>query len=224
MTPRARSFARVIALIAWAGLVLQVVTAVQRGTASGTTPSLELWRLLGYFTILTNTIVAVIFTVVGTQPADDARTVVGGAPSEMPWWSRPGFLSALTVHIVFVGVAYSVLLRSSWQPHGLEIAADEIVHDIIPLMVLVYWWRHVPKGTLAVAQLPRWLAYPLAYLLYVLARGAAEGWYPYYFLDVSRLGYAGTLRVAFAIMLVLSVMSLTVLMIDRRLSPRAATG
>jgi hypothetical protein len=39
----------------------------------------------------------------------------------------------------------------------------------------------------------RWLAYPVGYLVYALARGAVDGWYPYYSLDVGALGYAPAL-------------------------------
>ena len=35
----------------------------------------------------------------------------------------------------------------------------------------------------------RWLAYPVAYLVYALTRGAFDDWYPYFFIDVVSLGY-----------------------------------
>ena len=38
-----------------------------------------------------------------------------------------------------------------------------------------------------------WLAYPGVYLVYILARGAVSGLYPYPFVDVNVLGYAGVL-------------------------------
>jgi hypothetical protein len=33
------------------------------------------------------------------------------------------------------------------------------------------------------------MSFPLAYLAWTLLHGAASGWYPYPFLDVSELGY-----------------------------------
>jgi len=38
-----------------------------------------------------------------------------------------------------------------------------------------------------------WLAYPVAWFVYTLARGARVDWYPYPFVDVSELGYGGVL-------------------------------
>ena len=40
-----------------------------------------------------------------------------------------------------------------------------------------------------------WLAYPGVYLVYVLARGAVSGEYPYPFMDVKVLGYGGVFAV-----------------------------
>jgi hypothetical protein len=207
MNPRHRPFALAIAVIAWSGLVLQVVTSLQRSARDGSSPGLGLWQLAGYFTILTNLLVALAFTALVSDDAAAPRS----------WWRHPGVLSALTVHIVFVGIAYSVLLRSTWQPHGLEIVADEIVHDIVPLLVLVFWWRFVPRGVLQYRQLVRWLAYPLAYLLYALGRGAVEGWYPYYFINVTTMGFPATLATAGAITLTLAAMSALLVFVDRRL-------
>ncbi len=38
-----------------------------------------------------------------------------------------------------------------------------------------------------------WLAYPMGYLGYSLARGAVDGWYPYFFIDVGVLGHTRAL-------------------------------
>lgn len=206
MTDR-RTFATTIAVITWIGLALQVITAVQRAQREGSSALVLLWQLSGYFTILTNTLVAVIFTALARAEAS--------APA--PWTSRPGVLSALTVHILFVGIAYSVLLRNTWHPQGLDFVADEIVHDVVPLLVLVFWVRHVPKGTLRFGQLPTWIAYPTAYLVYALGRGAIEGWYPYYFIDVGTLGYATTFKVAAMIMGAMIAMCAMLIAADRRL-------
>ena len=127
--------------------------------------------------------------------------------------------AVLGLIVAFVGVAYSALLRSTWHPKGLSIAADELVHDIVPLLVLLFWWRFAPKGTLRVSHIVSWLGYPAGYLAYSLARGAAEGWYPYYFLDVNTLGYPVVLKVSALITVAIVVMSALLVAVDRRLTP-----
>ncbi len=204
-----RSAATVVAVTCWTGLALQAVTSVLRSQIAGTSVLHGFWLLVGYFTITTNVIVAVLFTIV-------ARSRPGRWTE---WTNRPGVLSATTIHILFVGVAYSVLLRSTYHPKGLSIVADELVHDVVPLLVLLFWWRFVPKGTLAFPQLVTWLGYPALYLVYSLGRGAAEGWYPYFFLDVTKLGYPVVAQVSGMITAALAVMSAILIAVDRRLIP-----
>jgi hypothetical protein len=40
------------------------------------------------------------------------------------------------------------LLRHLWHPQGWQFIADELLHDVMPLLFLGYWWFCVPKGTL----------------------------------------------------------------------------
>jgi hypothetical protein len=44
-----------------------------------------------------------------------------------------------------------------------------------------------------VVDVTAWLAYPLAWLVYTLVRGASTDWYPYPFVNVDQLGYDGVL-------------------------------
>ena len=62
--------------------------------------------------------------------------------------------------IAVVGLAYSILLRHLWHPEGWQFVADELLHDVMPLLFLAYWWLCVPKGTLRLKHLPLWLIYP----------------------------------------------------------------
>lgn len=38
-----------------------------------------------------------------------------------------------------------------------------------------------------------WLVFPVSYLIYVLVRGAVDGWHPYFFINASAIGYRRTL-------------------------------
>jgi len=55
----------------------------------------------------------------------------------------------------------------------------------------VWWVVAVPKGRLRLWHPFAWLAYPIVYLGYWLVRGPIVGEYPYFFIDVAELGYAG---------------------------------
>jgi len=62
-----------------------------------------------------------------------------------------------------------------------------------------------------------WLAYPGIYLVYILARGAASGLYPYPFVDVTELGYGRVFVHAGLLMLAFSGLGLVVIALGRAL-------
>jgi hypothetical protein len=117
-----------------------------------------------YFTVLTNTLVASVLTCAVTRRESAARR----------WFLQPWVSSGIAVSIAVVGLAYSLLLRHLWHPQGWQFIADELLHDVMPLLFLGYWWFCVPKGTLRLWHLPLWLIYPLVYFIYAAARASAR--------------------------------------------------
>jgi hypothetical protein len=103
--------------------------------------------------------------------------------------AKPSTLTALTVYISIVGVTYNTILRFLWQPEGLQWITDELLHLIIPLLVLLLWCLYVVKSQLEYRQAFTWLIYPFLYIIYTAIRGAITDYYPYPFTDVTVLGY-----------------------------------
>ncbi|HEY2623850.1 MAG TPA: Pr6Pr family membrane protein [Dyella sp.] len=171
-----RPLATLGALLGWFGLALQFWMSIRltSGFLAG------LWLFLGFYTILSNLLVAASLTAVAMGPR--------GTVSR--FFVRPGVQTALAMSITIVGLIYNVMLRGLWHPEGWQLLADVIVHDVMPVLYLIYWWLAVSKRELRWHQVLVWQSYPAAYFLYVLLRGLADGWYPYPFLDVKTLGYA----------------------------------
>lgn len=88
---------------------------------------------------------------------------------------------------------FGVLLRHIWNPQGLQWLADVTLHCATPLLCLVHWWFAVSPARMAWRAPLAWAAWPLAYLVYALLRGAWLQIYPYPLIDVTALGYAQTL-------------------------------
>jgi hypothetical protein len=155
--------AAVTALVGWLGLALQFAIVVgQLGPALGT------WRFLGYFTIITNIFVAAIATAVAMERKSGfagSRVRLAGVTS-----------------IVAVGLVYSLLLRSMWNPRGLQKLADAALHDWSPMLFLLMWVL-TPHGSLGWRDVKWALLLPAFYLAYALSRGALDGWYAYWFLN-----------------------------------------
>ncbi|MGC1550634.1 MAG: Pr6Pr family membrane protein [Rhodanobacter sp.] len=205
MLNRYRPFAAIAAVIGWAALALQLGLSIQLTIANGQGAWAGVWFYLGYFTISTNVLVALALTAAARGPR--------GAISR--FFGRVDVHTATAMSIVIVSAIYNLLLRQLWQPHGWQIVADMTLHDVMPALFLLYWWLAVPKAMLRFHQVIIWQLYPAAYFVYVLVRGAVNGWYPYPFLDVPPLGYIDVLIDACAVLLVFIVVGLLLVTLGR---------
>lgn len=178
-----RIFAGIIAIIGWLSLVLQFILQMTSPITPEPSTIERFVRFFSYFTITTNIIVAVTMTAIAFFPA----TRFG------EFFLRAGVQAAVASYISIVGVVYSLFLRSVWSPVGWQAVADHALHDLIPVLYVFYWLVFTPKNGIAWAAPLRWLIYPLAYVAYSLIRGAFAAWYPYWFVDVTTLGYATAL-------------------------------
>jgi hypothetical protein len=176
---RARATGIVVCLAAWLGLGLQLALSIRLTYRSGT-PSLAdaLVAYFGYFTILTNLLVALVTT---AQLAD-GRGAWAKTLATRTW------AGCATASIVFVCASYHFLLREIWSPQGLQWLADIDLHYAVPLLALLHWTLSAGPRLPASAPLI-WCIYPAAYFAYALIRGAWLQSYPYPFIDVSVLGY-----------------------------------
>jgi hypothetical protein len=177
-----RSFLIVIALAGWIGLVLQLIVSVRTGRANVTPAWHSILFAMSYFTMLTNLLVAVLVS--ARVARISSRNVL----------SRPGTLAAAAVYILVVGIIYSLLLRTLWSPVGIHKAADVILHDVTPVLYLLWWLLFAPKGGLSWGDPLKWLAYPLAYLAFSIALGNFTGRYLYPFADLPALGLSAVAR------------------------------
>ena len=153
-------------------------------------------RMLSFFTILTNILVALAMTLPWLAPESKL-----GA-----FFSRPSVRTAIASYIIVVSAVYYAILRKLWNPEGLQYLADTIEHCVAPALYIVDWLVFVPKGTVSARSVPWWLLYPVGYAAFSLIHGAVTGFYPYPFLEVTQLGYErvllnmGVLTAAFAVL------------------------
>lgn len=208
MTQRYRPLATLGAVLGWFALALQLWMSIRQAGSF----LAGVWLLLGFYTILTNLLVAMALT----------ATAIGPTGAVTRFFVRPGVQTALAMSITIVGLIYNVLLRGLWHPEGWQLLADVIVHDVMPVLYLVYWWLAVSKRDLRWHQVLVWQSYPAAYFLYVLLRGARDGWYPYPFLDVRTLGYPGVLIDACFVLLAFIAVGLVLVALGRWQARRRA--
>ena len=180
MAIRQSSFSKIylaiIALLGWFALISQFSINIQSNV---TNTSEIVIRYFSYFTLLTNLLVAICCTILVLNPSSKWGN----------FFSSQKTLTAITVYILVVGLIYNIILRFIWNPQGLQMIVDELLHSVIPVLFLLLWIFFVKKKTLKWKAFLPWLIYPLTYLVFILIRGAFSGFYPYPFLDVTTLGY-----------------------------------
>lgn len=200
-------FAALIAIIAWIALGLQYYILIHNASANGLSAVQVTGRFFGYFTVLTNLLVAISLSVRLLFPLSRAGKFFSAFPVS----------TAIAVYIFIVGLGYNILLRHLWQPQGLQFAADELLHDIVPGLYVLYWLFLVKKEKLQWKYLFTWLSYPLIYLCYALLRGAIDGWYPYPFINVKEIGYGKLLINATGLLLAFCIVSSLFILIARKI-------
>lgn len=181
MNPKARSLGFALA---WGGafaVVLQLGLSIQHQLEAGRTVGFAVLQYTGYYTIITNTFCALV------AGACIAPARFGRFAATL---RSPITITAAAVSIFMVGMLYVTLLTQVHHPKGLEHLTNLLLHYLIPPLFSYFWWQVVPQGSLGWRDAWRCMALPAAYLIYLAVRGAATGLYPYYFVDVSQLGYA----------------------------------
>ncbi|MGB0499526.1 MAG: Pr6Pr family membrane protein [Rubricella sp.] len=162
----------IIAVIAWAALAWQFrLNWLETGDAAAAA-----WDMARYFTVLTNLLVAIVFT---------RAALTRRKPSA-------GLSAAVTIYIAVVGGVYHGLLARNLPVSDPEFWSDHGFHTLVPILVVIWWIAKAPKARLAWSRALAWIAYPLGYLVYAMARGMADGVYPYFFIDLPRQGFAMT--------------------------------
>ena len=185
-------------------IVVQVMTAIGAGSFDPT-------RFFAFFTVLSNLFGAALFLVLALRWRS--------APSMSLDVLRGASVVYLTVTFIVV-----ILLLSAAE---LQLAipwVDFVLHKVFPIIVVVDWLLDPPTRRLTYRGSLRWLVFPLVWVTLTLIRGAADGWYPYPFLDPANGGY-GSVAVYFVAILVgfLAIGAMTVALGDAMHDRRSRT-
>jgi hypothetical protein len=155
------------AMLAIAAVVAQFLDDAGRGVLNPV-------NFFSYFTIQSNLIGAAALLA-----AAAARRPVRSVQVEL---LRGAAAVYLTVTLVVFALLLSSTSTSSWM--------NTVLHRVFPVAVMVDWLLAPPTVGIPFGRSLVWLAYPVAWTAYTMARGALVGWYPYPFLDPSNGGYA----------------------------------
>ena len=194
----ARIIALLGALLGWFAILMQLYLMIENRVVPvpGT-----LLRFFAFFTIDTNIIVALCFSFI----------FLGNKTRLGRFFSKASTVTAITVYITIVGIVYNVILRSEWDPQGMQKIVDELLHSVIPALFIIFWLVFVPIEQLKWKNAFPWLIYPVVYMAYAIIHGAITKFYPYPFVDVNKLGYNKALLNAGGVLLIIFLLSLSLI-------------
>jgi hypothetical protein len=206
-----RAWHAVLAAVIAASLITQIVLIVHGGTDVNTVTSegndglgIRLVRLFSYFTVESNVLVLALALSLVLNPVRDGRG-----------W-RVLHADAL-LGIVITGLVFTTVLARLVHPHGLAAWVNAGFHYFAPAWALAGWLLFGPRPRLDWATLGWLWVWPLLWICYTFAVGAATGWYPYPFLDVQLHGYAIALRNTAAVIVIAVIIIAILRFLDRRL-------
>lgn len=208
-----RPLIALLAVLAWLTLGTQFYISVSNAIADGHGPWHGVVQYLGYFTLITNILCASVVT---------AHLFPSATDPTARFLRRAGVATTAATAIIIVGVVYHFVLAATWNPTGLDLAVDTMLHYVLPVAFVVFWARTVGRGEVAFKDIPGWIGYPLGYAIYVFARGAMISDYPYPFINVAALGYGLALRNAVGIALVFVVLAALMIVVNRAIGPARA--
>ena len=191
-------------------LVQTVLTLAGIGSPAGIGLGDRLVHYVTYFTVESNVLVAVSCAVLALHPTICRH------------WLTAIRIDGV-VGIAVTGVIHLTLLRPLGSPSGVSRLTDETFHVVIPVLAVVGWALFGPRPEMAV---PFWivLIWPVAYMVWITILGAATGWYPYPFVDVTLHGYPRVVLTGVVILVAFTVLAAVVRAVDSRRRPALSSA
>jgi len=209
MTTRSERIAAIVlAGIGLFALGLQYGLVLQDTGGQGLSWGRGTLRFVAHFAIQANILVALMLGAFALRPKIEEWTV------------HPFERSAIASYIAVVALVYVMAQRELPAPQGAQRLADVVLHVVMPLAYLAFWLFVMRKAGLRWYDPLLWLIYPVFFLGFTLVHGRFTGFYPYPFVDVSRLGYGGMALNALGVLAVFLASGVAVLIVSRLLAKR----
>jgi hypothetical protein len=169
-----------------ASVVLVLVAIVAQAMALANAGAFDPTRFFAFFTIQSNMIgVAAFLWLLAARDRPRTRGL------ELLRGAAVVYLIVTFFVVIFLLSGVDVQLQLGW--------VDVVLHKIFPIVVLLDWIVDPPTARLTYRDAILWLIYPLIWTGLTLLRGAADGWYPYPFLNPANGGYGQVAVTAVAV-------------------------
>lgn len=191
-------------VIGLAGLVLQFCITIPASMDAGRGFLGSIVFYFSFFTILTN-IGAVLV---------HASLLSSSGYAWLPAFAGPRMRAGVAVSIALVFIVYATVLARLWQPQGLFLLCDVLLHYVTPVLFVLWWLMAGADGSTRWRDMSWWVLYPLAYLAYALLRAPIAGEVPYPFLDAAKNGWTSVAIWSLAITAIFIVLCAIAVLVD----------
>jgi hypothetical protein len=189
--------------LALAAILAQAITLANAGIFDAT-------RFFAFFTIQSNLIgVAAFAGLLGTGRHRRTRAL------ELLRGAAAVYLMVTFFVVIFLLSGVDVQLQLGW--------VDFVLHKLFPIVVVLDWVIDPPTTRLTSRDALLWIAYPIAWTILTLIRGAADGWYPYPFLNPANGGYGQVAVTVVAITAAVLVIAAVAIVIGNRGTRRSGS-
>ncbi|WP_062430605.1 Pr6Pr family membrane protein [Herbidospora daliensis] len=168
-------------------------------------PFLGRGRLFLYFTTQSNLLAVAACVVFGVA------LLRGRHPGQAAEYLR----GLAVVDMAITGIVANVLLAEPGAPWSFS---DFVLHQAVPVLMVVWWIAAPPARPLPLAAVALWLVHPAVWTAMALTYAAesSDRWYPYFFLDPVEAGGWGGVAVFVAVIhLVIAVLGLGAVVVSR---------
>ncbi|QKC97222.1 Pr6Pr family membrane protein [Mesorhizobium sp. NZP2298] len=187
-----------------AGLVLQFCITIPASIEAGRSLLGSIVFYFSFFTILTNIGAVLVYI----------SLLSSSGYAWLPAFAGPRMRAGVAVSIAMVFIVYATVLARLWQPQGLFLLCDVLLHYVTPVVFVLWWLTSGADGRTRWSDISWWVLYPIAYLAYALARAPFAGEVPYPFLDVAKNGATSVAIAALAITALFLVICVVAVLAD----------
>lgn len=181
-----RKLSLAIFLLATLGVLATVISIGMENPDSPVKTALGAFK---YFTIQSNVIVIIYFSMVYSMKFD----------------SKPVFhtlLGGVTVYITITFIVFAALLQSVWNPQGLGLIGNILNHYAVPLMTIGFLIYFRKDYQFRYRDVRYWILYPIVYVIFLIIHGLVTQDYIYPFFEIDEIGF-GNFILMFSIIMTL---------------------
>ncbi|WP_406871996.1 Pr6Pr family membrane protein [Aminobacter sp. P9b] len=190
------------------GLMLQFAITMPASIAAGRTVLGSAVFYFSFFTILTNIGAVLVYLAALRDAKSGLLGLFAGARAR----------GGVAVAIALVMIVYVTILAPLWQPEGLFLLCDVLLHYVTPILYLAWWLAAGADGSTRWSDIPYWVVYPVLYLIYALARAPIAGEVPYPFLDIATKGATSVALTSLMMTLLFLVLCVIAVVADHGIS------